>query len=820
MQINKRLSSLSFIVFSFIFITVLYAAEKATEQHRTKVKLTEDLQTIERTGKAYAVPSEQGPEFASYGLDATRLVGEVSVEPMPESNKKRIIIKWDTVENIDTRKIGKLDVPLESRLIVDAGEAGGAVKKGTKLTAQGDLNLIVAASQHLKETDQNSVSKEINNHLEPPQKEKDLKISQGGGASLSQKAEKEALLSGAAGPKGETVEVVEEKCDPRVDLTQRAVVEQSRPVEIRAGKRSAGGCSDTLTRYPIEKLYGGECKNRVDLVKGVVYRAYKETATVAGRVMTVTSCTEDAVKTIPIQETTDGCTIRHDLTKAASNQQKRRFYSDDGVQMIVSECQNSEITYPIETAYGGECQSQPDLTKGVAVRAYYQFIKMPSGETVKVTPCTLDANKTIPIQEAALGCSLRHDIGKGLSYLQTKKYFLEDTVQKIVSDCADTATTYNIVAVHGGECQSSPDLVKGVAYRGFKRIVKLPTGETLTVTDCSPDTEKTLPIETTTAGCTIRHDFTKNASFQQVKKFYMEDYVQNLVADCEDGSVSYAHYQTGNTCTNVVDSATKMAFITRRTAYKIGITENYATECVPASSGTPVTEEFGTCTPQYIHDIPAGQSYEASRFYYLNGGTRTYITSCASSTKTFVHLKNEAACTAIHNDSEKYSTLYATTYITTPSGNVSVSGCNPVLPNVSYTFLGRAWVESSSSPQVLTNSSGTTQEASVSTACSSSYYGQPVNSTAYNWIEHPSTGSDYIGGYLINYSFSREYLFNSCRMAGSQTTSTYPVWTFRCNHKTLYKTASYRRSNGTTYTETVAGSTVNGVCGGASKPAP
>lgn len=118
---------------------------------------------------------------------------------------------------------------------------------------------------------------------------------------------------------------------------------------------TAGGCADDGTEYAHTTTYqdtagGTICAPIVDLAGSKVTLQSRIQISVNGIGQYITECTPDTSGHLSIAATTEGCTNpvgwQHDLSAAQSFGQERHYYTFNGQQYYVNDCQNSQVTYP------------------------------------------------------------------------------------------------------------------------------------------------------------------------------------------------------------------------------------------------------------------------------------------------------------------------------------------------------------------------------------------------------------------------------------------------------------------------------------------
>jgi len=313
------------------------------------------------------------------------------------------------------------------------------------------------------------------------------------------------------------------------------------------------------------------------------------------------------------------------------------------------------------------------------------------------------AEKTTSTWES---CDPRISLDDKKVYLQHKQVTVNDSGDIVATgECIDTGETVDIVKEYGEPCNVVYDFDARKAYEQYREyaVVK---GETIDITGCSNDFEKSFDIFSEVSDCGVRHDFTAGVSYEQVKLYYTDNEgSKTQITNCIDSGKSYAHFLTDLTCSPYIDETAGKVFEYYRTAYRLddGSIE-YASECrVQEGDGFDLQEAY--CEDQkYEHDFTAGQSFYRTYDYYINDDNEKIILSdCSRSTAvSFPHIYKTDSCGVENNDENLTSIQKAITVIETPDdGTIELAPCQAVGPPVPYLYLG------SSTKTVNFTSSGT-----------------------------------------------------------------------------------------------------------------
>ncbi len=148
---------------------------------------------------------------------------------------------------------------------------------------------------------------------------------------------------------------VTDGCSIRHDFAAGRSYQTGRHIyELNGTTWQADACSDNGTEYPHETVYKNAaeqevCAPIINREAGTVTRQSRKQIVVNGVEQFITECKPDS-NNIAIQSTLDGCDNpalwEHDLAAGASYGRERFYYMLDGNAQYVTQCQNSEITYP------------------------------------------------------------------------------------------------------------------------------------------------------------------------------------------------------------------------------------------------------------------------------------------------------------------------------------------------------------------------------------------------------------------------------------------------------------------------------------------
>lgn len=360
--------------------------------------------------------------------------------------------------------------PLKSSFISQQPVLPGS----TELQAQGDVESLVEDARRLladmdgeaPETDEERAEDE-----EPEEEESRRGEDRGGGTALpgGQGGNDEARLDRIDIPEREdsspnrTDMVSSDGCRPRIDMQNMIAVPTAKLVTIEEGTIVAETeCTDTAQTFPLQwsyqqcedavdmgarrahaqaqpfyvdefgqPSYVGECQPvgeetfsivedfeacspRVELDEMRAVQRYSLVYTNRNGVRTVVQgCTDsegdDAVLTL--QESMDGCSVRHDIPADLSYQQTRLIYVLDNVEHVVRPCSDSGDPMPhiIDAA---ECAPFVDRGTGRATPRGKRLVVLPDGGQQVIAECSPLEDMAQDLTATSDGCeySFVHDL--------------------------------------------------------------------------------------------------------------------------------------------------------------------------------------------------------------------------------------------------------------------------------------------------------------------------------------------------------------------------------------------------------------------------
>ena len=379
------------------------------------------------------------------------------------------------------------------------------LEPGEDVLVEGDAASMIAALEKLNETNDEEVAEDETVEPETVVSQNDPGSQQsnsGSGNSNDLAGAYQAPESVYVAPEGEEViNVTTQGCTVRIDIPQMQAYQQSKTETVKDGAViDQSSCSDDISNtFSLQKSYS-VCSENIDLAVSTATAQYVLFYTDAGGArQEVTACANDVEKIFPIVEkpesctiyldyasfeavpqaalvyqddsnveiqvrgceastanpavpltqTNDGCTIRHDFTGSISHQQGAYIYELDGVQYQAGGCADTGVTYAQLTLYDGNaggflCSPVVDLSSGNATLQSRVQITV-DGLGQFITDCTPDAS-SLNLTATTDGCDnpfgWQHDLSAGQSYGQERFYFTYNGVPDYVTECQASTAVY------------------------------------------------------------------------------------------------------------------------------------------------------------------------------------------------------------------------------------------------------------------------------------------------------------------------------------------------------------------------------------------
>ncbi len=416
----------------FVLIVAVQAAEPTTPSPPLKARLSDTITLTEsKTATADVVGTR---------VDG-QLTGKVRVEPA--GNSTRVNIEWNTLTQRE-RGVSTsvpLSKPMQSRFLVKSP----TVTPGTIVAIAGDLAIVQDAGKKLADKIETAKFAGAKAAIAGP----------GAGAANSPARFGNSAVGGAAEApkaadlaKGPTADLLTPKivaCPDRIDKAARYVFKQQKTdsVDSTGAVIKSTECSDIQPGYAIQKAYGGACTTLVDTTNRVAYKGYREFATVDGKEVEVTICTNETTVPFALTETSATCSVRNNLTAGVAIQQKKYYYTDNGTQVDATTCADSAEQYAIYQTTT-TCSPIYDQATGLAFTQKRSAYDGPGGMAY-VTDCAPVSTTGVAVSgENCSNPKYEHDFTTGVSYVLDRKYYMDGASKVYLTSCARSASvSYN-----------------------------------------------------------------------------------------------------------------------------------------------------------------------------------------------------------------------------------------------------------------------------------------------------------------------------------------------------------------------------------------
>lgn len=437
----------SFIVTPFVVATTAPANLTTTSSENADdqiIKLNLTSQIKEKiTTDAGSIFVDLRPEAVKIGLPDAQLYGSVKQEQLVDQTT-RMYITWHSIgipaaqgENL----IDTLDSPLRSQVRTEADK----IEPGEIITAQGDLDSLIAKFLELKERAKGETPKQlVEKEDEDEDEEKNGLVPSGDtGSSTSAGGDYGDTLSSASDFSTDLITTSWEDCSPRVDEAAGQVCRQAKQVETNeAGETvGTGACEDHGGCVEIQKEYGEPCTVIYDYENKKAYEQYQKFAVVDGETITVKTCSNDFSRSYDIYPKTDGCGIRHDFVGGRSIVQEKLYFMDNaGTETQITDCIDGEKAYA-HYLTEATCSPYMDKVNGTVTLYARTAYKLDDGTIEYASECRAIDGGTRELLEAVCEQKYEHDFTAGQSYLRTRDYYINDSNEPVyLTECSRSTT--------------------------------------------------------------------------------------------------------------------------------------------------------------------------------------------------------------------------------------------------------------------------------------------------------------------------------------------------------------------------------------------
>ena len=289
------------------------------------------------------------------------------------------------------------------------------------------------------------------------------------------------------------------------------------------------------------------CDLVVDAGSAMV-REQSKSQTFENGILVEESACSDSGRTFPIQKSFMTCPDKVDIPARFARPQYVEYFMDaNQTRQELSECQpDDNQSFAIKEK--DTCPVDIDLMSGLATIHTKLTYENAGNVEIQVRGCEPSENVT-PIQmvQDFSACSVKHDMGRGLSTaLATWIYQYEGTFYQ-ASPCIETETTYNHEKVFkraGADvCPVILDMSGQVATRQYRTMINV-DGREVFIDECTPENGGPMAFKATAEGCsdpeTFQHDLGANVSYG-LQRYYYENPEKVFVTECQPGGPIYQH---------------------------------------------------------------------------------------------------------------------------------------------------------------------------------------------------------------------------------------------------------------------------------------
>lgn len=469
------------------------APAAAKQEEETKVGVIAPVDLSGPQAEVKAKLTELVEKGRAKGLEGVRLIGQARSTGQSPAIGQVVWVGVAADVNGAERQAA-LSSPLKSSFVAKQK----ALPAGTTVSATGDVEAMLSAARKL--FDVRDEKKEADKAEKKDQPKAPAQAAGGGKQNevaaqgyqplpLQPKEAEAAALPVAFG-------ITTDGCTPRVDEAQGVVIVQSRQTKSEGGAVTpTGACSDSETRYPIQKSYS-VCQDQVELAELKAYPQFR-----------------------------------------------KYFVGESGETSYLGECEKDTAGFYAITEDAKACTYQVNLEQMQARERAELVYTNKNNTRVVVRGCEATAKAALPIIESEGGCSLRHDFQAKVSYQQKKKTFTDhEGVLRVVSDCADVGQAMAHEDVRG-VCADLVDNQAGKAYPQRRWRITPPSGP-LFITECTPVAGEATGLAATVEGCesVFFHNMAAGQSFGANRWFYQfTNGVKTFVTGCQQSEQTFVH---------------------------------------------------------------------------------------------------------------------------------------------------------------------------------------------------------------------------------------------------------------------------------------
>ena len=413
-----------------------------------------------------------------------------------------------------------------------------------------------------------------------------------------------------------------QNCTTKIDYTARTATPQAKLVYSGFDGRDvvARDCSASRTRRQVSlDLDRDACTLRNDIPRRRTHVRANFSYTLDGATRSVASC-RDTGEYYALERGYAGCEVDVDITRGTAIQHGAWFYVDEnGRNRKVGECEPDEdLVFDIIEDHDA-CKVFIDYAARKAVpRATLRYADR-NGQRTEVRSCensiTIDP---VDLVARADTCPIEHDFEAGTSYETGIFAFTLNGTTFQVGGCTRTGTSFRHTRVYHDSTNRylcSPVIDRaGATVTKQHRLRIAVGGENRFVSQCRPDpSEASLPIETTTDGCTDpgawTHDLAAGVSYSQRRYFYLNDNKRVYVSECQDGTTTYRHSH------EIIRYAYNDARLNAQAVTRVTITPPTGAYVVDDGSVLPGATQIGYVRGEDVDERTGTVEYEVCSAY-------------------------------------------------------------------------------------------------------------------------------------------------------------------------------------------------------------
>nr|AKN37589.1 hypothetical protein [Vibrio sp. FF_291] len=229
-----------------------------------------------------------------------------------------------------------------------------------------------------------------------------------------------------------------EQCPYRSDFSSNTAFEQNKTITLSPDKKVdllATNCTDTGKTFSIEKDFEvTQCNDLPNFHEAKLYFGFKKYITVNDKKEYLTACQTSPEDTVSMSMTFDNCKASENLTTNIATIKKKWMYSDDsGKQILVSDCVETDETYPIVQTTETCTPLYIPEQNTVLIQGRQGWLDN-SNEWHFVSECR-PFSEELEVKSETCDPLYEHDFVGGNSYLRTRNYYEWNGERKYLNSC-------------------------------------------------------------------------------------------------------------------------------------------------------------------------------------------------------------------------------------------------------------------------------------------------------------------------------------------------------------------------------------------------